>query len=103
MVGIAIDREKIAGFCRKWKVVELSLFGSVLSDDFGPESDVDVLVSFSPEAGWSLFDLGEMAEELKELLGREVDLVEREAVEKSENYIRRRHILSSVEKIYVAG
>ena len=101
-VKIKVPRDKVADFCRRWKIVELDLFGSALRDDFGPESDVDVLVSFSENARWSLLDLVAMQEELKQLLGREVDLVERCAVEASENYIRRRHILSSAEPVYVA-
>jgi len=99
---IDIPREKIEAFCRKWKITELSLFGSVLRDDFRSHSDVDVLVTFSPDTGHTLFDLVDAQEELKAILGREVDLVERKAVEQSENYIRRKHILSSVEPIYVA-
>lgn len=67
--------------------MQMALFGSVLRDDFGPESDVDVLVSFAPDARWSLFDLVAMQNELKTTVGREVDLVERSAVEQSENYI----------------
>lgn len=97
-----IPRDKIAEFCRRWKIIELSLFGSVLREDFQPDSDVDVLVSFAPDVTWSLWDLVTMQEELTQILGREVDLVERRAVERSENYIRRRHILSSAERIYVA-
>jgi hypothetical protein len=99
---IPIDRERIADFCRRWKITEFALFGSVLRDDFRPESDVDVLVSFAPDADWGLFDIVDMQEELKQIFGREVDLVERKAVEQSENYIRRRHILGSVEPVYVA-
>lgn len=99
---IEMPKDKIAEFCQKWKIVELSLFGSVLRDDFQPDSDVDVLVSFGPDARYSLFDVVHMQDELKEILGRNVDLVERKAVERSENYIRRKHILSSVETIYVA-
>ena len=102
MTRIPIDREKIGEFCRKWKVGELSLFGSVLRDDFGPESDVDVLVSFLDEARWGLFDLTHMEEELSEILGRQADLVDRRSVEASRNYIRRRHILRMLEKVYVA-
>jgi uncharacterized protein len=64
---------------------------------------VDFLVTFEGEARWSLFDMIDMQGELKEILGLEVDLVERRAVERSENYIRRRHILQSVEPVYVAG
>ena len=99
---IAIPREHISGFCRRWKVTELALFGSVLRGDFLPESDVDVLVSFAPEARWSLFDLVVMEGELQAILGREVDLVERTAVEQAENYIRRKSILSNVEIVYAA-
>ena len=99
---IPIDHEKITEFCRRWKITEFALFGSVLRDDFRPESDVDVLVTFAPETRYSLFDLVHMQDELKEIFGREVDLVERKAVERSENYIRRKHILRSVEPVYVA-
>ena len=99
---IAIDQEKLADFCRRWKIVELSLFGSVLRDDFRPDRDVDVLVTFAPDAHWRLFDLVHMQDELKAIVGREVDLVERRAVETSENYIRRKRILTSLEPIYVA-
>ena len=105
MVQILLDRyrEQLTAFCLKWRITELGLFGSMLREDFGPGSDIDLLVTFAPDARWSLFDLVTMQEELKAMLGREVDLVERKAVELSENYIRRRHILQSVEPIYVAG
>ncbi len=86
--GIEIPQDKIAGFCRKWKITELALFGSVLGEDFGPESDVDVLVRFAPDHCWSLFDHVEMQEELKEIFGRDVDLVNRQAIERSHNPIR---------------
>lgn len=98
---IAIDRERIADFCRCWKIVECALFGSVLCDDLRPDSDIDVLVSFAPDAKWRLFDVVHMEEELEQLFGRKVDLVERRAVERSENYIRRRHILQHNEPICV--
>jgi hypothetical protein len=94
---VAIDQEQIAEFCRKWQVTELALFGSVLRDDFGPESDVDVLVTFAPEAPWSLFDLVGMVDELEAMLGRKVDLVESAGLR---NPIRRRAILSSREVIH---
>jgi len=97
-----IPKDKIADFCHLWKVTELALFGSVLRGDFGSGSDVDVLVSFATDAHWSLFDLVRMQEELKAILGCEVDLLERVAVEQSENYIRRKSILSNMEVIYAA-
>jgi predicted nucleotidyltransferase len=99
---ITLPEKKIARFCRRWKVTELALFGSVLREDFRPESDIDLLVSFAPDARWSLFDLVSMQNELHQVLGREVDLVERKAVEQSENYIRRKNILSNVRVIYAA-
>lgn len=99
---IPINFEKIAIFCRKWKVKELSLFGSILRDDFGPQSDVDFLVEFEPDASWSLLDLIGAERELADLLGRHVDLVERCCVEGSHNWIRRRHILENARRVYVA-
>lgn len=103
MLKIAIDRERLAGFCRKWKIVQLDLFGSVLREDFRTESDVDVLATFTPEAAWSLLDHVEMEAELGTLLGRTVDLVSRRAVEQSPNWIRKRAILNSAQPCYVAG
>jgi hypothetical protein len=105
VAGLRIDipEEQIADFCRRWKITELAVFGSVLRDDFRPDSDVDVLVTFAEDAGWSLFDIVHMEDELKEVLGRDVDLSERRAVEKSENYIRRRSILQSARTVYVSG
>ena len=100
--AISIDPQMIAQFCRRRQIVELSLFGSVLREDFGPDSDVDILVSFADQADWSLLDHIAMEAELSELLGRKVDLVSRRAVERSRNWIRRRSILSGAERIYAA-
>ena len=100
--GVPVPKETLADFCRRWKIRELSLFGSVLRDDFRPESDIDVLVTFAPDAAWRFYDLIDMREELERMFGRSVDLVERRLVETSENYIRRKHILSNLETIYVA-
>lgn len=102
MIQIALPEAKIGEFCRKWKITGFALFGSVLREDFRPDSDIDVLVSFEPDARWSLMDVVEMQDELETLLGRKVDLVERRAIERSENYIRRRYILDSAEPLYVA-
>jgi len=98
---IEIPYEKVTEFCKKWKIKELSLFGSVLREDFGPESDVDVLVGFAPDADWSLFDHVRMEEELEAILGHEVDMVPRRAIERSENWIRRKAILESAVPYYV--
>ena len=95
-----VSQERLAAFCRKWRITEFSLFGSVLREDFRPDSDVDVLVSFAEGTHLRLADWGRLDEELKALFGRDVDLVERSAVERSENYIRRREILQSAEVLY---
>ena len=85
---------RLATFCARWLVVDLALFGSVLRPDFRPDSDVDVLVSFLPEADWGLIEHAAMEEELAGLLGRPVDLVTRRAVERSANQVRRDSILA---------
>ena len=99
---IEISKEAIVSFCRRWKVTEFALFGSAVRSDLGPESDVDVLVSFVPDARWTLFDMVDMQEELEAIFGRKVDLVTRRGIESSRNYIRRQAILSSAEVIHVA-
>ena len=99
---IAIPQKEIADFCRRWKIAEFALFGSVLRDDFEPDSDMDVLVTFAPDARWGLFALYKMEQELKAIFGREVDLATRGGVEASRNYIRRKAILSSAQVIHAA-
>ena len=94
-----IPRDKLVEFCRRWRIVEMGFFGSILRRDFGKESDVDVLVSFAPNSSWNLMDLSAMQDELGDLLGRKVDLVEREALK---NPFRRREILRTVEMVYAA-
>jgi len=98
-VAIDIDREKIAAFCRKWRITEFSLFGSVLRDDFRPDSDVDVMISVAPQVRIGLRELYDMEQELEGLFGRRVDLVFRKAVEEGRNWIRRNHILKNNERI----
>lgn len=100
--NLSIPYDRLAEFCKRRQIIEMALFGSVLRDDFHPDSDVDVLVTFSPQAHWSLFDIIEMQEEVQQIFKREVDLVERKAVENSPNYIRRKHILQNLEIIYAA-
>jgi len=92
--------ETLTDFCRRWQISEVALFGSALRDDFGPESDIDLLVTFLPDARWSLLDLVRMQYELEDLLGRKVDLIERAAIERSSNWIRRREILGTARTIY---
>jgi predicted nucleotidyltransferase len=96
---VHLDQDALAAFCRKWRVRELSLFGSALRDDFGPESDLDFLVSFEPDAGWDLFDLISMKQEMEDWFGRPVDLVEKEALR---NPWRKYEILRTHEVVYAA-
>jgi len=96
---IRLPLDALKAFCRKWRVQELALFGSVLREDFTPESDVDVLVTFDREAPWSLWDVIAMREELEQMLGRKVDLGEREAIR---NPFRRREILRTHQVIHAA-
>ncbi len=100
--AITLPMEQLGELCRKWKVTELALFGSVLRDDFRPDSDIDILVRFEPNDGWSLWDIGDLRDELSRLVGREVDLVEKEAVEQSPNPFRRSHILQNQRVVYSA-
>ena len=99
---IEIPGQRLSDFCRRWGIQELALFGSVLREDFRPDSDIDLMVTFAPGTAWGLLDLARMEEELKSLLGREVDLVERNVIKRSENYIRRRRILENPLTLYVA-
>jgi uncharacterized protein len=102
-IAIAIDKDKLRDFCRKWKVTEFALFGSATRpEEFREDSDVDVLVRFQPSAPWTLFDWVTMEEELAAIFARHVDLVEREAVEQSDNRFRRRSILNSAVLVDVA-
>lgn len=89
---LQVSGDVLADFCRRWKISELSLFGSVLRDDFRPNSDIDAIVTYSPDAEWSLLDHIEMEGELASLFGR--------AVEQSHNWIRRKGILDSAQVVY---
>ncbi len=100
---IAVPQAEIEAFCRQHHIRRLSLFGSVLRDDFGPDSDVDVLVDFDRGVDLGLLEIVAIENELSAILGRKVDLADREEVERSDNYIRRRHILNTAETVYAAG
>src|SRR5258708_19447548 len=80
-IAIDYDKEKLRDFCRRWKIKEFSLFGSVVRDDFGPDSDVDVLVTFEEGARRSLFDMVHMEDELVRFFGRAVALLPRRSAE----------------------
>lgn len=95
--AVPIPKDQIVLFCRKWGIREFSIFGSALRGDFQPESDVDVLVEVDPSRALSAWDWTDMIEELKSLFGREVDLVEKDAIR---NPFRRREILSTSRIVY---
>ena len=99
-LSIKLPENKIAEFCDCWMVSELALFGSVLRDDFHADSDLDFLITFSPNADWSLLDHASMQQELMVMFGRDVDLVSKRAIERSENWIRRQEILGTARVIY---
>jgi predicted nucleotidyltransferase len=100
-VKIKIPTAKIAEFCKRWNVSEFAIFGSALRGDFRSDSDIDVLVSFAPQAHVTLFDMVRMQDELKTIFGREVDLISKRGVENSRNYLRRKAILESAQVIHV--
>jgi predicted nucleotidyltransferase len=101
--NIELPIDAIADFCQRWQVVELSLFGSALRDDFRPDSDIDVMVQFHADARIRFSQLDAMELELQKILHRDVDLVTRQGIESSRNYLRRHEILSSAQVIYAAG
>lgn len=100
---IELPIDTIADFCQRWQVTEFALFGSVLRDDFHPDSDIDVMVQFHPEAHPTFSSLDQMEAELKTIFDRDVDLITRAGLEHSLNYLRRREILSSAQVIYATG
>lgn len=92
--------EDISRFCQKWQILDLSLFGSVLREDFEPESDLDVLVTFDGKSEWSLFDHVQMQQELEALLSRKVDLISRRALDQTQNALLRDEILRTAKVIF---
>ncbi len=98
-VGVPVDEAAIAEFCRRWRVSEFAFFGSVLGENFRPDSDVDVLVTFESGREWTLDEYLAMVEELKGLFGRGVDLAVRSTIR---NPFRRHHILKTRRIVHVA-
>jgi len=99
---IDLPREQIVEFCQRWGITEFAFFGSVLHDDFGPESDIDVLVRLTPNSGLTLLDVAQMERQLAELLGRNVHLVTWNGVEQSADEILKESILGAAETVYAA-
>ena len=97
VIHIPINRDRIIEFCKKWKISRMSFFGSVLREDFRPESDVDVMVSFDPDSAWSLFDIVDMKMELESIFQRDVDILEEGTIR---NPIKRRCVYENLEVVY---
>ena len=99
---IQLPQQAIAQFCQRWQIKEFYLFGSVLREDFRPDSDIDIMVSFEADAPWGLLEFVRMKRELETLIGREVDLVTKKSIEESHNWIRRKEILGTAQVVYVS-
>lgn len=101
-LAVPIDNAALERFCERWKITRLEVFGSALRQDFNRESDVDFLVTHSADSRWTLFDSITMKDELAALVGRDVDIVSRPAIEQSKNWIRKKEILGTAVPLYVA-
>lgn len=98
--NLSLPLDKIEEFCQRWQITELALFGSVLRDDFSPESDIDILVTFDENFKRGLDETLQIQEELEGLFGRQVDLIIKSAIARSDNWLRRQYILNSAQVIY---
>jgi predicted nucleotidyltransferase len=101
--SFGLDPAGLAAFCQTWEVQELALFGSGVRGDLRPGSDLDFLVTFLPDARWTLLDHVRMERELTEIVGRKVDLVSRRGLERSANWIRRKAIFEEARPVYATG
>jgi len=98
--NVEIADEKLAEFCRAWKITELALFGSVLRNDFRPDSDVDFLVTYAPDTPPKSWGYYPEQQEMQTLIGRKVDWVTRKSIEQGRNPVFRREVLGTAEIIY---
>ncbi len=97
---INLPMDELNDFCKRWRIKELAVFGSILRDDFGPDSGVDFLYTFEEGAPWSLFDVVEMKDRLREIAGRNIDLLSRNGIERSHNWVRCKAILESEHVVF---
>jgi uncharacterized protein len=100
--NIDLPLAKIQSTCKRWKIKELALFGSVLRDDFRADSDIDLLVTFEPDSKRGLTETLQIQDEFQTIFGRKVDLIVKSAIERSDNWLRKKNILESAQNIYVA-
>lgn len=98
--NLSLPLAQIEEFCQRWQITELALFGSVLRDDFSPDSDIDILVTFDENFKRGLDETLQIQEELEGLFGRKVDLIIKSAIAHSDNWLRRQHILNSAQVVY---
>ncbi|MBW4514808.1 MAG: nucleotidyltransferase family protein [Timaviella obliquedivisa GSE-PSE-MK23-08B] len=99
---LELPMAQIKELCDRHQIIEFALFGSVLRDDFRPNSDIDVLISFAPNARKGLLTLAQIKHELEDLLGRNVDILTKKSIQQSHNPARSRNILNSAQVLYVA-
>lgn len=100
---LEFDHEVLRAFCEKWGVAELAVFGSVLRDDYRPDSDIDFLVTWAPGVKRTVWEMFDMKDELAALYHRTIGLAQRQVVERDFNPIRRRNILDSARVLYAAA
>ena len=98
-IQIQIPKATVEAFCRRFGVEEFSLFGSVLREDFGPASDVDVMLKFLPGHGFTFENTPDIQDELERIFNRPVDVIEKGRVR---NPIRRQAIMSAYRVVYAA-
>ncbi len=101
-INIDLPAVDIQNTCKRWNIKELALFGSVLRDDFRPDSDIDLLVTFNPDIKRGLSETLQIRDEFQTIFGRKVDLIVKSAIERSDNWLRKKNILESAQTIYVA-
>ena len=95
-----VSSDEMSVFCRKWGIVSMALFGSILRPDFKQDSDIDLLIAFSSEARQGFLTLAKIKHELESMIGRSVDVSVKESIEESNNWIRRQEILATAQMIY---
>ena len=101
-INLGVDASIIADFCRRWNIKQLAVFGSAAAGVLGPDSDIDLLVTFAPDADWTMFDHYRMENELAELFARDVDLVNVRALEENPNLTYYQQIINSAKVVYAA-
>ena len=97
---LGLSNQELATFCQQWGITKIALFGSILRDDFRADSDIDLLITFAPNTRQGLLTLAKIKHELESRLNRSIDLVPEASIQMSDNWIRKREILSSAQTIY---